>query len=136
MLVSKPLSSTATYGVATCLSSDAVGDLVYFAGPKSGITYNVAKIDNKFLTKMPAVAVITNKLSSTQAVIQFSGETGVYSGLTVGKVYFAGDSGTPVVTVPAPSLPSQRVYCQMVGEPVSTTILKLNFDPSIIVRVG
>lgn len=124
MLVVRPLGGKARV-TASCLTTDAVGDLVYVAGSIAGNDYDVAKVDVGDYTKMPAFGVIVAKLSTTRCVVQMSGEVvGIYTGLTEGRVYFAGSDGRPSLTPPAPGL-SGRAYLQSVGLAVSADVLKI-----------
>ena len=72
---------------AECLSSDVVGGMVYVRADRILDRYVVGTADPTDFSKMPAVAMIISKASSTLCEIQFRGEvTGVYSGLTPGDV--------------------------------------------------
>lgn len=135
MIVTRPLSS-AGFGTAACDTSDAVGDLVYIAGPKTGPDYTVAKVDPSDFSKFPAVAVIIAKITSTRAVIQFGGEVrGIYTGLTPGRVYWAGSTGTPVLSPPSPVL-SGKMRWQSVGVAVDSDTLRLEPLKNAVTRVG
>lgn len=122
---------------AICGPTDSVGDLVYISGPKSGNDFMVSKVDNKDGSKMAAIAVIVSKSTPTNANIRFSGELkDVFTGLIPGKRYFVGNTGQPVATVPTPGSPTERLYVQCVGVATNTDTLRLDFDTSIIIRVG
>lgn len=136
MLVSRPLAGARTKTTAACQSSDSVGDLVYVSGSFSGNDYVVTKADVTQYVKMPTIAVITVKLSPTRCVIQFSGEVpGLYTGLSVGRVYFVGTDSRPTAVPPTPGL-GQRLYLQSIGVAVDADVLRLNPLDDMKVRVG
>lgn len=134
MIVSRPRVD-GSLATATCTAGEAVGDLVYISGPRVGSDYTVRKADISDYTKMPAVAIITSKLSATQAVIQFEGETGLYSGLSPGRLYWVSDSGIPTSTVP-PISSGQRKYHQSIGIATDSDRIRLEFNKNLITRVG
>lgn len=107
--------------LADCLAGDAVGNLVYITGPPVSGRLQVAKADPNTSGKHPAISVICEKLTSTTAVIQRYGRTpDIYSGLTPGKLYWLGVSGTPV-TSPVSAAP------QDIGIAVSASAINLTF---------
>lgn len=134
MIVTRPRSE-GTLATAGCTAGEAVGDLVYISGPKSGADYTVRRADITDFTKMPAVAVIVYKISATRAVIQFQGETGLYSGLTPGHVYWVSDAGVPTSTPPSVTS-GQRKYWQSIGVAVDSARIKLEFEKDLKTRVG
>jgi hypothetical protein len=135
MIVAKPLQDL-SLATASCDTSDAVGDFVYISGNKSGSDYSVAKADPSLYAKIPAVAVITYKITPTRAVIQFKGEVkSIYTGLTAGKTYFLSDVGTPVDIPPTPAI-GQKKYVQIVGVATDSTILRLLPVGTITARQG
>jgi hypothetical protein len=86
---------------ALCLSTDQLGDVVYISGDKIGSYYQVAKVDITTTTKMPAIGIIVQKLTSTTCVVMYSGEvTGLYTGMTPGETMFANSSSQLSETPP------------------------------------
>jgi len=70
-------------------AATSVGDVVYISGDKIGSYYQVDKADIYTIIKMPAIGVIIQKYTSTTGRILCSGEvTGIYAGLTPGKMLF------------------------------------------------
>lgn len=135
MIVAKPLQDV-QLATAICDTTDAVGDFVYVSGNKSGSDYSVAKADPTTYAKIPAVAVITYKITATKAVIQFKGEVkNIYTGLTPGKTYFLGTAATPTDTPPVPGI-GQKAYVQIIGVATDSTILRLLPVGTITARVG
>jgi hypothetical protein len=138
MIVTRPAGSagSASRATASCDSGDAVGDLVYVSGNFSSGDYQVRKADVTQYVKMPVIAVIIAKLTSTRAVIQFEGEIkNQYTGLTPGRTYFVGANGRPSSTPPTPG-PGQRAYVQPIGVAVDQTVLRLTPIPDMKVRIG
>lgn len=79
-----------------CASTVLVGDCVAI---NSGATAQLATIAT--LHQTPAIGVVISKSSATQCRVQFSGYvTGIYSGLSPGKVYFVGTDGRPSPSPP------------------------------------
>lgn len=134
MIVTRPRSDS-TLATATCTASESVGDLVYISGPKSGADYSVSKVDIANYAKMPAVAVVVYKITATRAVIQFGGETGLFSGLTPGKVYWVSDAGVPTATPPTVTA-GQRKYWQSIGVAVDSGKIRLEFIKDLKTKVG
>lgn|SRR5574343_166764 len=134
MIVTRPRSE-GTIATAGCTAAEAVGDLVYISGPKVGADYTVRKADITDFSKMPAAAVVVFKISPTRAVIQFQGETGLYSGLTPGRVYWVSDAGVPTITPPTVT-GGQRKYWQSVGVATDSARIKLEFQKDLKTRVG
>lgn len=134
MIVTRPRVD-GNLATAVCTAGELVGDLVYVSGAKSGADYTVRKADITDFTKMPAVAAIVYKLTSTRAVIQFQGETSLYSGLTPGRVYWVSDVSVPGLTLPTPG-GGQRKYWQAVGVATDTGKLRLEFEKDLKTRVG
>lgn len=135
MLVARPLGSS-NKATAICASTDNIGDFVYVNGGKVGAKYSVTKVDVTQRATMPAIAVITGKLNSTECVIQFQGEVpNIYTGLTPGKLYFVGVDGRPSPTSPVAG-PGAKAYSQVVGLAVDAAILKLEVITDLKVRVG
>jgi hypothetical protein len=104
-----------------CLSSLAVGDLVYITTGGSA-----EKIDRTDIAKMPAVGVVTAKSTPLLATIQFIGPVSVYTGLTEGAEYFAGSDGRPVS--PLSKGPTETIFTQSIGFALDSTTLFLKPD--------
>ena len=135
MIVTRP-QGTQIRGTAVCVGSDSPGDLVYVTGGLTGFDYQVTKADVTQYFKMPVIAVIISKISSTRAVVQFEGEIkNQYTGLVPGRVYFVGSTGRPSLTPPIPGA-GARAYVQSIGVAIDQTILKLTPVADMKVRVG
>lgn len=134
MIVTRPRVEGAM-ATAACTASESVGDLVYISGVKVGADYTVRKADITDFSKMPAVAVITYKISATRAVIQFRGEITLFSGLTPGRVYWVSDTGVPVVNPPTVTS-GQRKYWQAIGVATDSDRIRLEFEKNLKTRVG
>jgi hypothetical protein len=107
--------------VGPCLSSAALGDLVYIAS--AGMA--VRKADPVDYLKLPSVGCIIEKETSTIAVVQTSGiVTSPYTGLTPGRSYFVGLDGRPALTPPAPS-PGELLFHQPIGIALDVTVMLL-----------
>lgn len=136
MIVARPRSADGLgYATAVCTAGESVGDLVYVSGAKIGADYQVRKADVTDVAKMPAVAVIIQKISATRAVLQFQGETSLYTGLTPGHVYWVSDSGVPT-SAPPTVTSGQRKYLQIVGVATDSARIRLQFEKDLKTRVG
>lgn len=125
-----------TRTAARCNTSDVVGDLVFVNGSFVGGLPNISKADVSNRVFMPVIAVITAKSDSTHCTIQFSGNvTSIYSGLTIGRVYFVGTDGRPSVTPPAAGM-SGKAYVQAIGVAIDPSVLRLNPSTEMVVRVS
>jgi len=133
MIVTRPRDTG--IATATCTALEAVGDLVYISAAKTGADYTVRKVDITDFTKMPAVAVVIYKLSPTRAVIQFQGETGLFTGLSPGRVYWVSDAGVPTLAPPTVIL-GERKYWQSVGVATDSGRIRLEFEKDLKTRVG
>ncbi len=108
---------------AKCLSSDNVGDCVYITGVDVAGKHQVAKSDITNYLKVPVMAIIVSKSSSTTCVLHWLGPLQDFSGLTPGRVVFAGADGRPTQVVPVPSSGNSN-YLQRIGVALSNdTIL-------------
>jgi hypothetical protein len=106
----------------TCLSGDAVGDLMYVSAPAKV----VRKVDITDFTKTPAVGCIVSKPTATTCVVQTAGlVSSVYSGLTAGKIYVVGANSRPVIPLPVPA-PSTTLFLQQIGIAVDTNLLLIS----------
>jgi hypothetical protein len=135
MAVSRPAAQPLLVR-ATCQTGDDVGKCVYeTAEPVSGV-YRVTTVDPGDWAKMPAVAVIVGKSSSTDCQIQFFGEIrDVYSGLGVGRAMFVGDDGSLTETPPVPP-PGGSVFVQPMGSTLGSAVILLNPSFSLVRRIG
>ena len=100
--------------LGACLSSDAVGDIVYIRDVFTGTRYRVEKADPSDSAKMPGAAVILAKQSPTACWIQFQGFLDLYSGLVPGEAYFVGTDGRPAM-VGDPNFPGVATQKQQIG---------------------
>lgn len=107
---------------AACAPSDAVGDLVYVAGPAIAGAMQVSRVDISTSLKVPAIGIITAKSSPSSCRVVLSGVV-PSAGLTPGARYFAGADGRPTPTRP-PSAPGGR-FIQSVGVALDETRLAL-----------
>jgi hypothetical protein len=106
----------------TCVAADAVGDLVYISGSSKA----VAKADITNSAKVPCVGCIISKPSATTCKVQTSGlVSGVYSGLTPGKIYVVGTNSRPTLTLPTPGSGSS-LFLQGVGIAIDTNMLLIS----------
>ena len=102
-----------------CTVAEAIGDLVYLAGPPVSGRDQVRRADPSDVAKMPAVGVIVNKLSATSCQVQWMGETtSIFSGLATGKSCFVGPDGR-VAALPSRS-PAGK-FAQIVGVATAPT---------------
>jgi hypothetical protein len=124
------------HALANCLSTDAVGDLVYITGARVAGKYQVTKADPVALASMPVMAAIIAKTSATNCTIQFWGAIGgIWSGMTPGRIYFTGDNGTISLLPPAPTILRPTIYVQHVGVAMGDDVLMFNPSFSMVVRV-
>ena len=115
-------------GRANCLASDSVGNCVVITGSKIGDYYQVETMDPVLDGTDQAVAVITEKSSPTECVIQFHGLlSGVYSGLTAGKRLYVGIDGQLTHTPPSPA--GGVLYLQLMGVAIDDEEVML--DPHV-----
>lgn len=115
--------------LATCLVSDDIGMMVSVSGPAVDGKYSVESADPSDFSKMPAVAIIVDKIDTTTCIIQFSGIVkSVYSGLPSGKLLFVDDDGMLSDEPPAPTLLKPFMFSQSAGVTISGD--EINLDPS------
>lgn len=120
--------------LVNCPSSTSVGDLVYITSAATN-RYEVDTVDVTDYNKVPAVAVITKKISASLALAQFLGEVkGVFLGLSPGKTYFIGLDGKPSLSPPVAPPPS-KTYVQSIGVALDSDTLYINPDTSLT-RIG
>jgi len=111
-------------GAFTVPSSVAVGDIVCVTGANSA---DVA--DDSTITKLPAMGVVLQKLSTVTATLLYRGEAHIFSGLTPGARYFIATSGGLTLT------PTDVVgkYIQSVGVAIDDNTLF--FDPGMLIKL-
>jgi hypothetical protein len=115
-----------------CTAAETVGKFVYIAGPAVGGVYEVRNADPYDGAKMPIFGTVISKASATACTVQWTGEvTGVFSGMTPGKVYFVGTAGAIVLT---PLV--GNVYVQKVGIALAESVLLLIPDLNMTRRVA
>ena len=128
------LTSASSVLPGDCLATDALGDFVYITGAKVGGKIQVTKADITNVSKMPAFGVIINKPTSTTCDVQWSGEvSGIFSGLTPGRVHFLDGGGAPVATLPTPG---SDYYLQKLGLATSTDSLALQNDSNLVKKLS
>jgi len=122
-------------GLADCLAADNVGALVRATGAVVSGRYQVETVDPSAVDKMPAVAMIIQKTSPTECVIQFSGIVhGVYSALTPGEQLFVGPGGVLDDEPPDPGVLGGESFVQYIGVSVDEEELSLTPVPMLITR--
>ena len=134
MLVSRPLAQ-GVRASGSCPAGIAVGDLVCVVGGLGiGNVYNVDLADPRNYERMPVVAVVLSKPTTTTCLIQFRDEVrGLYSGLTTGKVYFVGNNGRPSLTPPTAGV-GGKAYVQSIGVAVDPEVLRLEPLKNMVTR--
>lgn len=98
-----------------------------------GDKWRVQTADPYDLTKMPAVGILISKSTPTVGVIQVVGQCDI-AGLDWNKFgYYVGTDGSPVWPKPSASgSPSGMLYLQIIGKSVSSDILYLDGNLSIL----
>ncbi len=124
------LSKEPTYLFRTVQAADVAGAFLYL---KSDGSY--ATCDPSDPTKMPAVAYLEEKLSSTSGALRPLGEIGEVSvaGLTDATAYVVGSDGLPA-KLGGSNYPTAGSVIQQVGFSLSTSVLLL--VPGIASGVG
>jgi len=117
---------------ANCQATDDVGDFVSIVSDKVGGLVQVEKVDVTDLSTMPAIGVISHKLSAIDCIIQLSGIY-VTSGLTAGTPYVIGIDSQLSPSPPTPT-PLGLAITQGVGSAISSTELLIAFDITRIKR--
>lgn len=107
---------------AGCAPTDAVGDLVYVAGPAVAGMMEVSRVDIGNAAKMPTVGMIVAKPTPSTCRVVLSGVARL-TGLIPGARYFAGADGKPTPMRP-PAGPGGR-FIQSVGVALDETRLAL-----------
>lgn len=114
----------ALYVNATCLAGDLVGNCVYFSAPSVNGVYTATTVDATQFAHMPAAGVLISKAGDTSCIVQLFGTTNIYVGLTPGKRYFVGATGTPALpTSVAPG------YWQAIGLALDATTMLIQPAP-------
>lgn len=111
------------YGIYTCASSIAVGNVVYLSAVST-----VALANATDATKL-AIGIVLSKNSSTQCVVQYEGENSSLSGLTVGAIYYLGLTDGTMTTV-APTTIGNIV--QKLGFAKNSTTLVIEIDEDFV----
>lgn len=115
------------YRTAVCASSLAVLDLVYISG-KQGDRPIVGKVDYTDLSKMPARAIVVQKINPTLCVIQTYGPIqGLFSSLTYSAQLYVGSNGRVAESAPSVPVSGLRVG-QLVGW--AATDVDIDFAPA------
>ena len=130
MIVATPLKNT-NFATAICGSGDSVGDLLHINGNIVGSDYQAEKAD-PINNKMPAIAVIVYKITTTRAVVQFEGNVNVYTGLTAGKTYYVDSLGRPALTPPSAPI-GGKAYVQPVGVALDANALQLKPSKQMVI---
>jgi hypothetical protein len=108
-------------GRATCLATDAVGDIVRIRAAKVGNVFQVEKVDIGTPGSPPAVAIIRKKDSPTNAIIHFHGPLrGIYAALSPGTIYLVGTDARPAKVGDANYPVGGVDYFQQIGVATST----------------
>jgi len=120
---------------AFCSALEVVGDCVYIYDDKVTEKPVVRKCDIFDLTKMPAIAIITEKITTTECKIKKIGEVSGFSGFTSGGMVVVGSSGQPVHP---PALPDPLIapyYVQVLGVASNPDTLLLHIDMTMCQRI-
>jgi hypothetical protein len=109
-----------------CTAAESVGDFVYIYGPMNGDRVVVRACDSTVRAKMPAWAMIVQKSSDTECILQRWGMvTNVYTGLTPGELYHVDQDGE-LGSYARPG------FAQIVAQAIGTDELWLTIEPMII----
>lgn len=101
-----------------CQAGDDQGDLIHFIDPVTPGTLEVERVDPRFRIKMPAIGIIKEKTTATEATVLLYGyNKGLYSGLTINEALYVGIDGRITTTPPTPSI-GGSIYIQFVGETI------------------
>jgi hypothetical protein len=102
------------FAPGACLSSDAVGNLVYIRDVFNGTRYRVTSVDPSSSLKMPAIGVIVAKQTPTACTIMFYGFSALYSSLAPGGTYYVGLDSRPA-QISDPNYPPVGSIIQQIG---------------------
>jgi hypothetical protein len=87
---------------AVCNPLVSIGDWVYIAGERAGTNvYTVDRADIMDHAKLPAVGVVTRKMTTTECEVQYGGPLTVMTVLVPHHVYFLDVAGQLTDTAPA-----------------------------------
>ncbi|HEC72018.1 MAG: hypothetical protein ACTSW7_01150 [Candidatus Thorarchaeota archaeon] len=120
---------------AFCSALEIVGDCVYIYDDKVTGKPVVRKCDIFDLTKMPAIAIITEKITTTECKIKKIGEVDGFGSFTSGGMVVVGSSGQPVHP---PALPDPTItpyYVQVLGVASNPDTLLLHIDMTMCQRI-
>jgi len=118
------------YFEADCLATDMVDDFVSMTGASVGGFRQVARVSLTSVPLIPAVGIITSKLSPTRCFVQAFGEV-VITGLTPGDTQWIGLDGR-LSPIPPSRIIGKLTMVQMAGIALDTNVLLLRIDPSPI----
>lgn len=113
-----------------CPSDLQVRDWVYVTGPAVAGRYQVAKADVSDPLKVPAVGLVTEKPTSTTAVVFWEGEVNGFSGLAPRRVYYLQPDGAIALTPPS----GGGFYVQRVGTALDSNVLLVALNLGLIKR--
>ena len=121
---------------ANCTAADDLGDCVKISGDAVAGVYQVTSVDITAPDPNPACGIIISKSSPTDCVVQVSGTmSGIYTGLTSGRLYFVDVNSRLDTAPPVPPGVGDTRYVQAMGQAVSDDVIVL--APAIpIKRVG
>jgi hypothetical protein len=118
--------SSGSVGSYDCPSSVAVLDVVYLSGSDE-----VDKADADGMGTQPVVGFVQQKMTSTTAKVQYSGELSGFSGLVAGATYYL--SQTPgVIANTAPSDSGAIVQRVGVAKNATTLVVMIDRDYTIL----
>ena len=130
-------ATAATSFTADCPSATAVGDFVYITGAAVSGIRQVDTVDITVVATMPAIGVVISKATTTRCTVQTGGEITTVAPLTVGKVYYVGADGTPVLVGGFPTLTIGEIAVfQDIGYAVDTNVLVVLPSLKPVVRRG
>lgn len=113
-----------------CAPGDLIGNLVYVSGPVAGGRYTVRSADTTDWSKMPVMGMIVSKEDPWHADVRYQGPvSGLYTGLTPGKICFLGTDSRIVLTPP-----TGEVYVQKVGIVLDADVVLVAPDLTITKR--
>lgn len=119
---------------AFCSAAEVVGDCVYIYDNKFTNKPVVRKCDITDKTKMPCVALITEKITSTECKIKKINEVDLYSGFISGSMIVVGLTGQPVMPSGLPDPVTTPHYVQVIGVSTNPDTVLLHIDMTICER--